>query len=67
MVTIPNNMVESVRLPNTRLKEREAVVNLVEGLEQASAAFDMVAEEVHDFNQKDHLSYFRTHKEKEDV
>lgn len=46
MVTIPNNMVESVRLPNTRLKEREAVVNLVEGLEQASAAFDMVAEEV---------------------
>lgn len=54
MVTIPNNMVESVRLPNTRLKEREAVVNLVEGLEQASAAFDMVAEEV----QEDQEGYY---------
>ena len=36
-------------------------------LRQLISIKDMVAEEVHDFNQKDHLSYFRTHKEKEDV
>ena len=36
-------------------------------LRQLISIKDMVAEEVHDFNQKDHLSYFRTHKETEDV
>ena len=34
MVTIPNNMVEVVRLPDTKAKDRQAVKNLVDQMEE---------------------------------